>query len=45
MIIIKQVSNHDIKIQSHGNKQFRSHYIFSAEVHIEIKGERDKSLA
>lgn len=47
MIIIKQVWNHEIKIkiQSHGNKQFSSHYIFSVEVHIEIKGERDKSLA
>lgn len=47
MIVIKPVWNHEIeiKIQSHGNKQFSSHYIFSVEVHIEIKGERNKSLA
>lgn len=47
MIVIKQVWNHEIKtkIQSHGNKQFISHYIFSVEVHIETKCVRDKSLA
>ncbi len=45
-IAVKPVWNYENKSkkQSQGNKQFRSNCIFSVEVHIEMKGERDDSF-